>query len=330
MLVLLSCFSAVAANPPSDSDTAKQAVERSQITLPGSRPFHLRAKVVEATNPENDSYNAEIEEYWLAPDKWRRTVKTAEFSQTVIVNGDMVSEQLAGDYYPNWLRTLVNAIFDPGSALQGVDMSKSSDNPRPRSTKFCRRFSFRAGIPPVNNVFSTFCFDGGLLDSVNAPGYAAEYKSYEEFAGKNVAREVREYIEPGTELEASIDELSELNNPDESLFSPQQSTGQLQTLVVTEEALREMSVTAPAMDWPAIRGGKSSGVLSIYLCIDRNGHVRETYALNSDHPEMSDAARKQVMNWQFKPASGGGTPVQVESILTFSYQARTAPNAHAD
>src|ERR1700732_3925324 len=87
-------------------DLPKHAVEQSQITLKGSRPFHLKARVVEATNLDNDSYKAEIEEYWLAPDKWRRALKTSEFSQTLIVNGDKVSEQTNGGYYPHWLVTI--------------------------------------------------------------------------------------------------------------------------------------------------------------------------------------------------------------------------------
>ena len=147
-LIPLTCFCSLAADKSSIADLPKHAIEQSQITLRGCRPFHLKARVVEATNLDNDSYKAEIEEYWVAPDKWRRTVKASEFSQTLIVNGDKASEQLNGNYYPNWLRTLTDAIFDPGAALQGVDMPRSSDNPMIGGTKFCRRFTFRAGIPP--------------------------------------------------------------------------------------------------------------------------------------------------------------------------------------
>ena len=66
-------------------------------------------------------------------------------------------------------------------------------------------------------------------------------------------------------------------------------------------------------------------MLSIYVCIDREGQVREIYGLNSDHPIMTDAARQQVIKWRFKPASNGGVPVQVETVLTFSYETRIAP-----
>jgi len=31
------------------------------------------------------------------------------------------------------------------------------------------------------------------------------------------------------------------------------------------------------------------------------------------------------MKWRFKPASNGGVPVQLETILTFVYETRIAP-----
>jgi hypothetical protein len=310
------------------ADLPKRAVAQSQITQPGSRPFHLKARIVEATNSDNDSYKAEIEEYWSAPDKWRRTLKTSEFSQTLVINGDSISEQIEGDYYPNWLRTIVDAIFDPGAALQGVDMSKSPDNPMIGGAKVCRRFAFRAGVPPIgNNVFSTFCFEGSLLDSVSKPGYEVRYESYKKFTQKQVARKVHEYIEPGTELESTIYELNELGTSDESLFTIREPAARLRTIVVSEETLRGLSLSSPAMKWPAIQGGKSTGVLSIYVCIDREGLVRETYPLNSDNPFMTDAARKQVTDWRFKPASDKGVPVQAEAILTFAYETKIEPPA---
>lgn len=99
------------------ADLPKKAIEQSQITLPGSRPFHLRARVFEQTNPDNKGFNADIEEFWVAPDKWRRTIKSAGFSETLVVNGSQEREELTGDYYPSWLRTIVNAISDPGAPI---------------------------------------------------------------------------------------------------------------------------------------------------------------------------------------------------------------------
>jgi hypothetical protein len=318
LTLALSAFISSSLASDKISELPKRAIEKSQITLAGSKPFHLKAHIVEATNRKNEEYRAEIEEFWESPTKWRRTVTSPNFSQTLVVNGEKVSEELKGDYFPNWLRTMVSAIFDPESSLKGVNMEQSSDNPVIGGNAVCRRFAFRAGIPPQNSVFSTFCFDGALLESVGKPGYHAQYLAYKEFADKKVARKVREYIEPGTELEAKIDELEEWT-PDESVLVVEKTTEQLRTVFINEETLRKLSVDTPEMQWPPIHGGKPVGILSIYVCLDRSGKVREIYALNSDHPEMSDAARKQVTQWHFHNAINQGAPIQVEGILTFAY-----------
>src|SRR5712692_9696085 len=87
---------------PNQSDSIlelpKHATERSQITLPGSRAFHLKATIMDPKNPANAGYRASIEEYWVSPQKWRRVVTAPHFSQTLIVNGDAVREELDGDY----------------------------------------------------------------------------------------------------------------------------------------------------------------------------------------------------------------------------------------
>jgi len=339
LAVVAVCASAWASDDVLQSSLTEHAIEESQFTLPGSTPFHLTAKTFESTDRDNDSHNGNIEEYWVAPDKWRRTVKTADFSEVLIVNGDKTSETHTGDYYPNWLRQFVTGIFDPGEPLQGVDMSKSADIPRAYVTpqgnlrigdvgsEVCRRFMFLASNPPVTNkVFSTYCFNGGLLESVGSPGYEISYSDYKKFGQKQVARKLGEYIESGTELEADITELRELSvPPDESLFAINQTSAPLRTVVVNEAVVRTLLISAPDIQWPTLTSGRNPGTLSIYIAIDRKGHVRETLGLNSDNPIMTAAAREQVMKWQFKPAANNGERVQVESILTFGYETKIVP-----
>ena len=319
--LLLTCFGWRVEGQTSLHDLPARAIERSEITLLSSPPFHLRATVFEATNRNNDNYKADIEENWAAPDKWRRTVKTAKFSETLTTNGEKVSAQIDGDYYPHWLRTLVDAIFDPGAPLRGVDLTKSSDNPVLGMPVTCRRFGYRVGISPATNtIFASYCFQDGLLQSILKPGYLADYSKYKKFGKQQVARRVQEWIEPGTTLEADIVDLDRVVTPDDSLFHVDQRSGPLRTIAVSEPTLRALALSAPEVQWPTIKDGKPIGTLSIYVCVDQQGSVREIYALNSDNPYMTDAASKQVMSWKFKPASNSGEAVQIEGILTFAYQ----------
>ena len=307
------------------ADLPRHAIEHSQLTLPGSQPFHLKARIFESSDRNNDSHNAEIIEDWVAPDKWRRTIKAQGFSEVLMVSGEKVSEELQGDYYPNWLRTFVNGIFEPGAALQGLDLTKSADTARmtigpdgrfrvdaAEGAHVCRRFQFLASAPPVTNpVFSTYCFLNGLIESIGTPGYEISYSDYKKFGDKDV----------GTELQADIEEVDALPAAGESLFTIQTPAAPLRTILVKEDTVRTLISNAPDIVWPPMKEGINPGRLSIYICIDRNGHVRETLPLNSDNPNMTQAAREQVLKWSFKPASNKGEPVQVESILTFGYHA---------
>lgn len=310
-------------------EAAEHALAQSQVAAPGGSPFHLKAKIVDTTNPDSD-YKAEIEEYWVSPEKWSRTIESPHFSQTIIVNGDKTSEKDTGDYYPFWLRDLLTAMLDPLPMLQTLEQS-SAQIQKPNgsgTTTSCARFQSKVGIPPVqNSAFSVFCFEGsrGLLTSVVTPGYDAIFKDYKPFKDKLVARRIVIDPEPGTTIEESITELTELPNPDESLFAIQQATPEaerLKTVPISETALRDMAQNASEISWPAVRSGKTSGVLSIYVSVDRNGQVRETWPLNSDNAGLDDIVRAQVMKWRLKPAVVKGVPVQVESILTFAFNTK--------
>jgi hypothetical protein len=48
------------------AEVAQHAVDQSKLTSPGSTPFHLKAEIVETTNPGSD-YKGEIDEYWVSP-----------------------------------------------------------------------------------------------------------------------------------------------------------------------------------------------------------------------------------------------------------------------
>jgi hypothetical protein len=320
----------LAVDKTSLGEVAEHAVGQSNLAAPGSAPFHLKATIVETTNPESD-YRADIEEYWVSPDKWRRTIHSPEFSQVLVVNGDKTLEQNTGDYYPFWLHDLVKAIFDPLPMLEqlkktNAGIAKPSGGEHSTS---CSRFESKVGTPPAQmSEFTVICFEGrGLLESVVTPGYDAEFKEYRGFKGGQVARRIVNNPEPGTTLEARITELEELKNPDETLFTVQDSTPvaqRLQSIHVSDETLRSLSLNPPDIIWPTVRGGKTSGALSMYVSVDRTGHVREAWPLNSDNPNLDDSAREQVRKWVLKPAVVNGAPVQLEGILTFAFGAKVA------
>jgi hypothetical protein len=310
------------------AQAVENAVQQSKLTLSGSAPFHLKAHIANAgaAKPE---YAADVEEFWVSPEKWRRTVKSAGFAQTLIVNGDKVSEKLTGDYYPFWLHDLVTALFDPLpmadqlKAMQG-QLEIPEDSAKSNS---CLNMQIKVGTAPAQNTLGmAFCFGGkgGLLQTAITPGYKAQFDSYLPFGNKMVARTIKAEFEPGLVLTAKVTQLAEFASPEEKLFAfdaPTPVTDQMKTIQVTEASSRALAVNTPAIVWPAVREGKTEGLISVYVSADRSGHVREVWPLVSNNLELNQAAREQLLRWQYKPYNNGG-PSQMEAVLTFAFSTR--------
>jgi outer membrane biosynthesis protein TonB len=310
------------------AQAADQAVQQSKLTLAGGAPFHLKAHIANAGTPKPE-YSADVEEYWLSPEKWRRTVQSAGFSQTFIANGDKVSEKLTGDYYPFWLHDLVTALFDPLPMADQLKLMQGQLEIPEDSAKSssCMNMQFKVGTAPAQNtVPSAFCFGGkgGLLKAVITPGYKAQFDDYLPFKKKMVARTIKAEFAPGLVLTAKVTELAELSSPDEKLFTIDAvtpSAEQMKTIQVTEETTRALALNTPLIVWPTVREGKTEGVMSVYVSVDRTGHVREVWPLVSNNPELNGAAREQLLHWQYKPYNNGG-PSQMEAVLTFAFSTR--------
>jgi hypothetical protein len=108
--------------------------------------------------------------------------------------------------------------------------------------------------------------------------------------------------EPGTKIEARITELTELKDPDSALFDVSGAPNPEDRIIrirAGEDLVRQALLGRPEIQWLPVRDGKTSGTLSLGVSIDRQGHVRETWPLNSDNPYPQDQARKEVAKWTF-------------------------------
>ncbi len=139
-----------------------------------------------------------------------------------------------------------------------------------------------------------------------------------------VARTIKAEFAPGLSLTAKVIELAELSNVDEKLFAVETATPaaeQMKTSQVGEDSARLLALNTPPIVWPAVREGKTAGVMSLYISSDRSGQVREVWPLASNNAELNEAAREQLLRWQYKPYTNGG-PSQMEAVLTFAFTTR--------
>ena len=82
LVLLLSLFSLGQTSQERSSQTDGPSVVQAILIAPGGTPFKMKATVTERDDPASES---QIEILWMSPDKWRRTIQSDDFSQTVVV-----------------------------------------------------------------------------------------------------------------------------------------------------------------------------------------------------------------------------------------------------
>lgn len=312
-------------NGPTLYDQVEKALKKSQLTLPGSQPFHIKFAIIETSNPQS-ARHAEIEESWLSPTKYRRTIQSPEFSQTLIVNGDAVSETNTGNYYPYWLNEFVTAAFDPVPFAAGLKQinSRGPAAPSGKNGTACGNVSFR-----VDRWVICFNHDE-TFESIFTKSYNAAYKDYEKFGNKLVARHIVVEPEYKSEITAEITVLDPLPQPDESLFAvvnPTPAAERITFLQIGEDTMRSLVIGGADIAWPTVVGGKDSGGCGAFVSADRAGNVREVFPAGCDNPGLDEPLRQILLKWKLKPAVVKGVPVQVDSLMGFAFKVQVTPSA---
>ena len=109
------------------------------------------------------------------------------------------------------------------------------------------------------------------------------------------------------------------------MFSIQQPTPlqeQIRRVKLDEDTLRKLSVNGTEINWPPVGGGLTTGRCAVYISADRSGRIREVWPHGCDNPGLQDPLRDVVKKWQLKPATANGAPVQVEALVTFTFQTK--------
>jgi hypothetical protein len=314
---LLLCSTLTTATSTSPATSNGVSIVQETLTALGSRPFHLKATITERGDPTSKT---EVEIFWMAPDKWRRTIKSqTEFNQTLVVNGDKFFEQDSDQYFPLWSQTLVAAMVDPKIVLDAY-------RPGDRLITKANGGTNESGVVCFPPTFK-MCFKGryGMMETVGAAGHSVDFMDYQEFQGKRVARRLTYRVDAGDSYTAEVTELKDLKNPDSDLFSITEASTQekrIRSVMLPEAELRGLAQQPLEIIWPQVLDGATSGRTSYYVSVDRSGQVAEVLPLAITAERADGSARRQIMKWNFKPTVQDGIAVQTEGILSFDFNMR--------
>jgi hypothetical protein len=308
-------------------DTLQKALQASMLGQPGAKPFHVRVEVGPSEGPPGD-YNAVIEETWISPTQWVRTITAPHLAQKVVADTSGVHILTSGDYFPTWLRNVVTGVFDPVPARlkqtladAPIEYMVTSNGMR---SSACQRGYLLLGSPPDQQEnYANACFraSDGALEVAQLPGYSIEFDDYADFNGLHVVRTLSGHgAAPGVRVIAKVTNLATIEGaaPDNFAISPQfASSDPLEAVTLSTEAVLALSGGLPKLNWP--RHVHGHGKFTAWVNLDREGRVREAQPLNSDESGIASDMTAQLVGMQWKPCVRNGVAVQAQGALIFSY-----------
>jgi hypothetical protein len=302
-------------------EVLRELVKRSTLAEPGGEAFYMRAKVRDKMHADWE-YNAEAEEYWASPTKWRRTIRSKGFSQTLIVNGDQHFEQNTGDYFPPEVERLIVSLTDPIPAnvlevFERLSTEIQEPDGKPGQCFADQFFNDEHG----ERVRAAVALDSktGLLNYLWFPGWdVGVFTDYRSFHHKLIAWKTKD-----NPVNAEIEELREEGYLTETLFAIKEVTPpaeRIRTVLVNGAEYKKQVSKAPELKWPAVSGPPDSGTVKVKIVTDRHGRVREARSYVASNRELQDWTVEQVKGWEFKPYLVDGAAVQVETTLDIDFK----------
>ncbi len=286
---LLSCATSAQVKKITEpaGKTLDKALKASLLIQPDARPFHVKLQIARSKT-DSTEYDAVIEETWVSPTRWNRTVTAKGLSQTTVVNDTGTHIVTSGDYFPRWLRDFVTALFTPVPNAdewnRSIALLEHIELPNGGRSDPCQHAELNLGTPPIQQVnFADVCFKDGLLVLVVSPSYAMEFKDYASYGKLRVARTLVDHPVSGVELIGRVVTLDQGESADPKLFeTPIDASDKdpLFTASISASQLALLANGATGLPWPNPTPGK--GMFTVWVSLDRNGKVREVRNLNSD------------------------------------------------
>jgi hypothetical protein len=198
----------------------KKAVEHATLDQPGTNPFHLKAVLTPSFERDKDfGRTGAVEIWWASPTRWKRDVRSPEFHQIEVVDGNQHWQKNEGDYFPEWLRETANEIVRPVPHLEEViSHVKAAEAKNFLGRQINIDWVTNTGTAAIHNIQrSTIALDaktGELLYTFGF-GWGGTFKDYQDFHGRRVAHKV---TLGSPEVTATIVTLEDLGPIEPTLF----------------------------------------------------------------------------------------------------------------
>jgi hypothetical protein len=251
-------------------------------------------------------------------------LRSPEFRQIAIFDGKDEWQKNDGDYFPEWLLELSNAIVRPMPLPEAV-FRKRVQSGRVRHLMKQINIDWEAtnefdNVQANAHGYLALSEETGLPNYLGGLGFNGSYHDYRKFHDRSIAHKISS---GNAELTATVDVLEDLAQEPEGFFdrkSIHPDDKLINTVVLSEEELRKSLQPGAAFTWPTLSDGPFEGVTWTEVVLDRTGNIREMLPPICDNPGIRSAAEAGFRSMHFVPVLKDGIAVQAMGKLSVHFK----------
>ncbi|HLK03931.1 MAG TPA: hypothetical protein VKT53_05780 [Candidatus Acidoferrum sp.] len=294
----------------------KNASALNGLESPNIRPWHIVIHYEKYDEDGDNDDSGTFEEFWAAPDKYKRIYKSESFNQTDYATSKGLF-RLGNRQWPKLVqlevRSEVVAPFLYAASLHGFHARKWNRTFSGQNLQ-CVVLEQNSGISDPTQ----YCFQPNTSVLRYTRGefwHQIVYNDIETFQGRSIAREVDVTDGGKRYLELRVEKLEAIANLLDSDFLPAPgATGPLGDRI-SGVRLRPLKTVNP--EWPGSSAGKRIEV-SVEIVIGKDGSVIAAHAV-SGPPEYFKICEKAARKWTFPVYRVIDKPVEVEQEVSFGH-----------
>lgn len=309
--------------PVAANEILKLATELNGLDSGVAKPWHIKLEWDEFDSDGDNVSSGTFEEFHVSPKKFKRIYTGDTLKQTDIAT-DSGLYRVGDQRWPNVTEYQArNAVLRPFYNFR-------ADQPKLRIDKAETKSNIgklpcvvlNSAAPLIVLPRPTACFqpDTVMLRYLSA-SFAGEasYSSIVQFQGHYVAKDVAFTREGKPLLKIHVDELGEITQVDEAIFSHPPEATLIASRIAMPAAvyLDEYVISAP--DLEHLHG--MNGKVEVKVVVGKDGRVIEASALNGPN-NMRKAVLNAVHKYEFLPCYVLDQPVEVEFSMSFESHSR--------
>jgi TonB family protein len=299
----------------------------------GAKPWHMKIRyTINNWDGSTDSQGM-IEEFWLAPNRYKRIFVTTTFNQVEYSGINGIRRTGSREEAPSQLERILDEFLDPVPFDAASIQAANVEVQRVRSphAKLACITAKRAGTPTETVVNMTYCSEENLpilrLTIVGTGWSSVIRYDIVKFQSRYFPKSIEQDVGlPGSMngkpmFTAKLEMLESLDSVDEAQFAPPDGAYTAPKVIALDEAATKTQLdqhSAPVYP-PIAKAAHVTGDVVLSLQIQTDGRVSRIRVL-SGPAMLQQAAMDALKKWTYRPFAQDGEPVEVNTTAKLSFR----------